>query len=175
MGPSSQQHGVDSGIGKPMAPGPRTFSVWRVREERLRLDAPVVMGILNLTPDSFSDGGSLTSVGEALEKARRMEEEGAGILDVGGESTRPGADPVPLEAELERVIPFIERASEVLSIPLSIDSNTASHRKRAACTLPRHTQSALTGFGARSGVSAKRKPASSAPSPKDGREVRNSR
>ena len=74
----------------------------------LDLSRPQVMGILNVTPDSFSDGGDFFSPAAALERAHGMVEEGAAIIDVGGESTRPGARPVPLEEELRRVLPVIE-------------------------------------------------------------------
>ena len=68
-----------------------------------------LMAVLNITPDSFSDGGSFLEPDRAVDQARRLVDEGAAILDVGGESTRPGSDPVPLEEELRRVIPVIRR------------------------------------------------------------------
>ena len=86
---------------------------------------PIVMGILNVTPDSFSDGGRYVEVSAALERAREMVNEGADIIDVGGESTRPGADPVPLEEELERVIPVIEAIKAELDVPISVDTYKA--------------------------------------------------
>lgn len=81
-----------------------------------------VMGILNLTPDSFSDGGQFLDPGRALAQARAMIEAGADILDLGGESTRPGADPVPAEVELSRVIPVISAIRAESRIPISIDT-----------------------------------------------------
>ena len=87
-------------------------------------DRPAVMGILNVTPDSFSDGGAYASVAEALGAARRMMDEGADIIDVGGESTRPGAEPVPAEEELARVLPVVEQLTTA-SIPVSIDTMKA--------------------------------------------------
>lgn len=81
-----------------------------------------VMGILNLTPDSFSDGGQFLDPARALIQARAMIEAGADILDLGGESTRPGADPVPVEVELSRVIPVISAIRAESRIPISIDS-----------------------------------------------------
>ena len=76
----------------------------------LSLECPAVMGILNTTPDSFSDGGRFTDVSEALEHAERMAEEGAAIIDVGGESTRPGASAVGEQAEIDRVVAdFLDR------------------------------------------------------------------
>jgi dihydropteroate synthase len=81
-----------------------------------------LMGILNVTPDSFSDGGQYLSMEKALAHARMMKADGADIIDVGGESTRPGADPVPLQQELDRVIPVIEKLSKEIDVVLSIDT-----------------------------------------------------
>jgi dihydropteroate synthase len=88
----------------------------------LDLRTPQVMGILNLTPDSFSDGGRYRGVEAALARAREMVEEGAAIVDVGGESTRPGAEPVGEAEELERVVPVIERIRAELECVVSVDS-----------------------------------------------------
>jgi dihydropteroate synthase len=88
----------------------------------LDLSRPQVMGVLNVTPDSFSDGGDFFSPAAALERAHGMVEEGAAIIDVGGESTRPGARPVPLEEELRRVLPVIEALHGSLPVPISIDT-----------------------------------------------------
>lgn len=79
------------------------------------------MGILNVTPDSFSDGTGELSIERAVERAHRMVEDGADMIDIGGESTRPGADPVPLAEELDRVLPVIE-ALHALNVPLSVDT-----------------------------------------------------
>lgn len=89
----------------------------------LRLDRPRVVGILNCTPDSFSDGGIHASVDEAVAHGLRMAEEGADMLDVGGASTRPGADEVPAEEELRRVLPVIEQLAVRTSLPISIDTS----------------------------------------------------
>lgn len=89
---------------------------------QLDLSNPRVMGIVNVTPDSFSDGGRYESTEKAVEHALQLVEEGADILDIGGESTRPGATPVTLEEELRRVIPVIEKLSAVAGVPLSIDT-----------------------------------------------------
>lgn len=86
----------------------------------------LVMGILNLTPDSFSDGGLFISVGAAVEHAERMVAEGADIIDVGGESSRPGADSVPAEVEMDRVLPVIERLAKAIETPISIDTYKSS-------------------------------------------------
>jgi dihydropteroate synthase len=79
------------------------------------------MGILNVTPDSFSDGGSFVNRGDALRQAEKMLVEGADLIDIGGESTRPGAPPVPLDRELERVIPLVEQLRDA-NVPLSVDT-----------------------------------------------------
>ena len=88
----------------------------------LDLDIPVVMGVLNVTPDSFSDGGRFVELPAALAQAERLAGEGAAIIDVGGESTRPGAAPVGVDEELRRVIPVIERLVERLALPVSVDT-----------------------------------------------------
>ncbi len=89
----------------------------------LDLSRPQVMGILNVTPDSFSDGGVFLGASRALEHARRMVSEGAAIIDVGGESTRPGAGPVSAGEEIERVVPVIEAIHAALDVPISIDTS----------------------------------------------------
>jgi dihydropteroate synthase len=89
----------------------------------VRLDRTRVMGIVNVTPDSFSDGGEHATTQAAIAHGVRLAEEGADILDVGGESTRPGADEVPLEEELRRVIPVIEGLVRATSIPVSVDTS----------------------------------------------------
>jgi dihydropteroate synthase len=81
------------------------------------------MGVLNVTPDSFSDGGVFFSLGAAVRRAERMAEEGADIIDIGGESTRPGARPVDTKEEIERVIPVVEAVAARVAIPLSIDTS----------------------------------------------------
>ncbi|KRA36301.1 dihydropteroate synthase [Rhodanobacter sp. Root627] len=89
----------------------------------LRLDRPRVVGILNLTPDSFSDGGSHDSVDAAVAHALQMVEEGADMIDVGGESTRPGAADVPVDEELHRVIAVIEQLASRSEVPIAIDTS----------------------------------------------------
>jgi len=81
------------------------------------------MGILNVTPDSFSDGGFFVDLGDAKEQAERMVSDGASIIDIGGESTRPGAEDVSESMELDRVLPIIEALKEVTDIPISIDTS----------------------------------------------------
>ncbi|WP_250519639.1 dihydropteroate synthase [Caballeronia sp. NCTM1] len=87
----------------------------------LTFDRPLVMGILNVTPDSFSDGGRFISRDAALARAEQMFADGADMIDIGGESTRPGAPPVPLDEELERVVPIVE-ALRAVRVPLSVDT-----------------------------------------------------
>ena len=89
----------------------------------LVLDRPRVMGIVNVTPDSFSDGGVHATVDAAVAHALQLAAEGADILDIGGESTRPGADAVPLEEELRRVVPVIERLARETALPISVDTS----------------------------------------------------
>ncbi|WP_028294577.1 dihydropteroate synthase [Oceanobacter kriegii] len=91
---------------------------------QLSLARPVVMGILNATPDSFSDGGRFNSLDVALKHAEAMLMAGAGIIDVGGESTRPGADPVTVAEELERVVPVVEGIAKRLDVAISVDTST---------------------------------------------------
>jgi dihydropteroate synthase len=88
----------------------------------LDLSAPCVMGVLNVTPDSFSDGGRFLSAEAAVSRAMAMQQAGAAIIDVGGESTRPGAAPVSEEEELARVLPVIESLSASLQVPVSVDT-----------------------------------------------------
>jgi dihydropteroate synthase len=92
----------------------------------LGLIQPLVMGILNVTPDSFSDGGQFNEVEAATARALQMVEDGADIIDIGGESTRPGADPVELLEEMDRVIPVITRLRQRTDIPISIDTYKAA-------------------------------------------------
>ncbi len=89
----------------------------------LRLDRTRVMGIVNVTPDSFSDGGAHRDVDAAVAHGLRLAEEGADLLDIGGQSTRPGADEVPVEEELRRVLPVIERLARETALPVSVDTS----------------------------------------------------
>ena len=97
----------------------------------LDLDRPVVMGVLNVTPDSFSDGGRFLGADAAVAEAERMAEDGAALVDVGGESTRPGSAPVDEVEELRRVMPVIERLAGRLPIPVSIDTRKPGVMRRA--------------------------------------------
>ena len=91
----------------------------------------LIMGILNMTPDSFSDGGKFNRIDKAVDHARQMVEDGADMIDIGGESTRPGFAAVPVEEELERVIPVIEAIRKEVQIPISIDTYKAEVAKQA--------------------------------------------
>jgi dihydropteroate synthase len=104
----------------------------RPRLAGLALDRPRIMGIVNVTPDSFSDGGRFSAVDAAIAHGVRLAEEGADILDIGGESTRPGADPVPLAEELARVIPVIEGLRSRTEALISVDTRKAEVMARAA-------------------------------------------
>jgi len=90
-----------------------------------------VMGILNVTPDSFTGGGQRIDINATVKHAIQMVEDGADIIDVGGESTRPGAEPVPMDEELARVIPVIKRLKEVIDVPISIDTYKAEVARQA--------------------------------------------
>ncbi|HJV34021.1 dihydropteroate synthase [Geomonas sp.] len=107
-------------------------AAWELPRRSLSLDRPLVMGILNVTPDSFSDGNRFFSTESAVRRALEMEEEGADIIDIGGESTRPNAPPVDLDEELRRVVPVIEALAGKLSVPISVDTYKAAVA-RAAC------------------------------------------
>jgi dihydropteroate synthase len=95
-------------------------------KHELSLQKPLLMGILNLTPDSFSDGGNFTNYDMALSRAVQLVADGADILDIGGESTRPGAQAVSEDEELNRVVPVIEQLSGEIDIPISIDTSKAT-------------------------------------------------
>src|SRR4051812_33645384 len=100
-----------------------TAAGWICRDRTLDLATPVIMGVLNVTPDSFSDGGRFTRHDAALAHARRMIGEGASIIDIGGESTRPGASPATFDEELARVIPVIEALRAESPVFISIDTS----------------------------------------------------
>ena len=104
--------------------------VLRAGRFSLPLERPLIMGIVNVTPDSFSDGGKFFDSGRALDHARQLLDEGADILDIGGESSRPGAQPVAAEEELRRVLPVLERLVE-LPVPVSVDTSKPEVMRRA--------------------------------------------
>lgn len=105
---------------------PLRARVWRLKTQSFTLGArPLLMGIVNVTPDSFSDGGAFIDPAKAINHALRLVGEGADILDIGGESTRPYATPVAAEEELQRVMPVIEGLAKRTSVPISIDTSKA--------------------------------------------------
>ena len=109
--------------------------IWDLGRRRLTISRrPLVMGILNVTPDSFSDGGVHEQTDHAIAVALRMQADGADIIDIGGESTRPYSDPVSADEECQRVIPVIEGLANELSIPISIDTSKAIVAERAVAT-----------------------------------------
>lgn len=89
---------------------------------RLRIDRPLVMGVINVTPDSFSDGGEFLDAGAAIAHAKKLVKEGADILDIGGESSRPGSDTLPVKEELERIVPVLEGIVDDVKVPISVDT-----------------------------------------------------
>ncbi len=91
----------------------------------------LIMGILNITPDSFSDGGSYNQLGAAVTRAMQMVRDGADIIDIGGESTRPGFDPVSVDEEIRRVVPIIKAISQEVDVPISIDTYKAETARKA--------------------------------------------
>lgn len=123
-------------------------NTWHLRDRVLTLgQRPLVMGIVNVTPDSFSDGGQHASTEAAVAHALDLVQQGADLLDIGGESTRPGAQPVPLDEELRRVVPVVERLAAQTDVPLSVDTSKAAVA-RASLTAGAHLindVTALTG------------------------------
>lgn len=106
--------------------------IWHCGAYRLNYARrPLIMAVLNITPDSFSDGGQFFDPDQAVEQALRMEGEGADLIDIGGESTRPGAVPVSVEEEVRRVVPVVERLAKRLAIPISVDTTKSEMAQRA--------------------------------------------
>jgi dihydropteroate synthase len=101
------------------------FGSWAIRGRSISLERPLVMGVLNATPDSFSDGGLYDAPERALARAERMVAEGADLLDLGGESTRPGAAPVSPRDEAARILPTLRLLRARLSVPVSVDTRRA--------------------------------------------------
>jgi len=109
-----------------------TEIVWRVGETSLVCGArTLLMGVLNVTPDSFSDGGEFFGERAAVDRGMALADEGADIVDVGGESTRPGSDPVPVDEELRRVTSVVERLASHVAVPISIDTRRAEVARAA--------------------------------------------
>jgi dihydropteroate synthase len=109
-----------------------TAPTWQLRDRTLTPgEPPLVMGIVNVTPDSFSDGGQFLDADAAVAHGLRLVEEGADLLDVGGESSRPGAAPVPLDEELRRVVPVVRGLAARTSVPISVDTCKAEVARQA--------------------------------------------
>jgi dihydropteroate synthase len=105
---------------------------WQLRGRALTPGSPpLVMGIVNVTPDSFSDGGHFLDSRAAIDHGRRLAEQGADLLDIGGESTRPGSEPVGIEEEVRRVLPVVEALAGSVPVPLSVDTTKAEVARRA--------------------------------------------
>ncbi len=104
---------------------------WQTSRRKILVDQPLVMGILNVTPDSFSDGGEFLSVDDALRHAAAMIADGANIIDVGGESTRPGSLQVTVDDEIKRVVPVIEAIAKRFDTPVSVDTTKSKVAARA--------------------------------------------
>lgn len=119
VGPDDGLQPLWSALSNYLAPEP---SPWQLARREVGLDRVKVMGVLNVTPDSFSDGGDYLDKGKAVRRALEMVEEGADIIDVGGESTRPHAEDVPIEVERRRAVPVIEELASSLLVPISVDT-----------------------------------------------------
>ncbi|QXE92368.1 dihydropteroate synthase [Geomonas subterranea] len=122
-----------------------TARTWDLSRRSLSLERPQIMGILNVTPDSFSDGGRFFPFEAAVERALELEREGADIIDIGGESTRPNAPAVTLQEELDRVLPVIEALRGRIAVPISIDTYKAEVA-RAACAAGAEIVNDVTGL-----------------------------
>ncbi len=104
---------------------------WQTSRRRLSFERTLVMAILNITPDSFSDGGEFLSVDDAVKQAEKLIEEGADILDIGGESTRPNSQRVSAEEEIHRVVPVIEAVAKRFDVPISVDTSKSVVAEKA--------------------------------------------
>ncbi len=114
----------------PRSPAP--VDCWKLRTRTLRLGRlPRLLGIINVTPDSFSDGGHFLDLQAAVDQGLRLVDDGADMLDVGGESTRPGAEPVSADEELARVIPVVAALCERVAVPVSVDTSKAAVAREA--------------------------------------------
>ena len=125
---------------------PERATSWQLRTQTLHFGRrPLLMGVINVTPDSFSDGGRFLAAEAAVEQGKRLAAEGADLLDIGGESTRPYADVVATEEELQRVVPVIERLAREVGVPISIDTSKAAVA-RAALTAGTELINDVTGL-----------------------------
>ena len=110
----------------------RKGNVLKTSRREILISKPLIMGILNITPDSFSDGGAYADADAAVDRAIEMEAEGADIIDIGAESTRPGSEGIPLDVELERLVPVLKKINQTVKIPVSIDTTKAEIARVAA-------------------------------------------
>jgi dihydropteroate synthase len=111
---------------------PRKLYFWKLKQRDITLgERTTLMGVLNVTPDSFSDGGKYSDPDRAFARALEMEEQGADIIDIGAESTRPGSTRIPAEEELRRLVPVLKRLKDRLTIPISVDTYKAEVAERA--------------------------------------------
>ena len=125
---------------------PHRAGRWQLRTQTLEFGrSPSLMGIVNVTPDSFSDGGKFFDASAAIDQALQLADDGADILDIGGESTRPNSDPVAAEEELDRVLPVVEAVARQTATPISIDTSKASVA-RAALTAGAQIINDVTGL-----------------------------
>ena len=141
---SPASHALRQAIRSLLQPIPRE-RVWRCRDRTWSLERTGIMGVVNVTPDSFSDGGRYFEHSRALEHALQLMEDGADILDIGGESSRPGAAPVPLAEELRRVIPLVEALASQTSVLISVDT-TKARVAREALAAGAHIINDITAF-----------------------------
>lgn len=130
LGPGPRASGASMAPATPSS-ALRAHWTWGLAGSGLDLSLPRVMGILNMTPDSFSDGGELTGVDDAVRRAAAMVEAGADLLDIGGESTRPGAAEVPADEEIRRVAPVIRAVAGRFQVPVSVDTRKAAVARAA--------------------------------------------
>lgn len=104
---------------------------WKISGINLKIEKPIIMGILNVTPDSFYNGGKYFDFDKAIERGKEIEKQGADIIDIGGQSTRPGAKPIDEKEEIERVIPIIKELSKEVKIPISCDTYRSKVAEKA--------------------------------------------
>src|SRR5438309_7605182 len=115
-----------------MDPMHRRLFYWKLKSREIKLgERTVILGVLNVTPDSFHDGGRYQEPDRAYARALELEEQGAGIIDIGAESTRPGSTRISAAQELTRLVPVLKRLRDKLSIPISVDTYKAEVAERA--------------------------------------------
>jgi dihydropteroate synthase len=105
--------------------------IWQTSQRQIPINRPLVMGILNVTPDSFSDGGEFNSIDDAVKRAEEMAAEGADIIDIGGESTRPGSSRITVDEEIDRILPIIQAIRDRFDVTVSIDTSKSEVARSA--------------------------------------------